>query len=338
MEKRIKRAIGTGLATLALVVTGGGYFYFNTDTDTPDYVITTISKSIKNHDTKTFHSVVNVDSVLESGYDGFVEVVLSPDALEVANTKELVKDFTEMLRAPMLLSLKTAIDSYVATGNFNAEENYSVNELLDRTGLKGIEVRDVRNVQVNDANRNEAFADMIIFQPELDGEFTLQFILTRDENNSWQVNRVQNFKEYVEQIAKARRMQLDEYLKQVSEINTRHELAIREAEKKYGEILSVGNLAESDTRVKLKALVNDEFKKDWEERKQELFTLRVPKDAETLHNTYMKICDLSIDAAKAFSSWMDDRNPTTIKLAEEKIHQAQALITEAATIAKRMAS
>ena len=337
MDKKIKRAAGVGLAALALVVAGGGYYHFHVDTDTPNFAIKTIEQAIKDHDPKTFHSVVNVDGVLASGYDGFVEVVTSPDVVTMADTRDVIKDFTQMLRDPMLMSLKAAIDSYVATGDFDAEKNAGVAELLDRMGLKGAEVRDVRNVQINDANRKEAFADLIVFQPELDREFPLQFVLTRGEDK-WQVSRVHNFKEYVEQIAQARRAQLDDYLKQTGEINNKHEAILREAEKKYGAILSTGNLSEDKTRAELKTLINDTFKKDWEERKQELFTLRVPKDAETLHNLYMKICDTAIDAAQTYSKWIDDRNPETIKAAEEKIHQVQTLINEAATIAKRMTS
>ncbi|MBD3878757.1 MAG: hypothetical protein SR1Q5_03610 [Quinella sp. 1Q5] len=337
MDKKIKRAAGIGIAALALVVAGGGYYHFHVDTDSPNFAIKTIEQSIKEHDPKTFHSVVNVDGVLASGYDDFVEVVTSPDVVTMADTRDVIKDFTQMLRDPMLMSLKAAIDSYVATGNFDAEKNASVVELLDRTGLKSAELRDVRNVQINDANRNEAFADVIIFQPELDREFPLHFVLTR-VNDKWQVSRVQNFKEYVEQIAQARRAQLDDYLRQSSEINNKHEATLREAEKKYGAILSTGNLSEEKTRAELKTLINDTFKKDWEEHKRELFTLRVPKDAETLHNLYMKICDTAIDAAQTYSKWIDDRNPDTIKAAEEKIHQVQTLMTEAAAIAKRMTS
>ena len=338
MNKQIKKAAGIGLAALALVVTGGGYYYFHVDTDTPDFAIRTAQQSIQKHDAKTFYSVVNVDSVLDSGYDGFVEGVTSPESMRSPDAKEAIRDFTQMLREPMLMSLKAAIDSYVTTGELKAEDNLAVKEFLDRTGLKDIEVRDVKNIQINDANHDEAFADLIIFQPELDREFPLQFILTRNEEDKWQVSRVQNFKEYVEQIAQARRTQLEDYLKQSTEINARHEATMREVEKKYGMILSTGNLAEDKTRAALKSLINDEFKKDWEERKQELFTLPIPKDAETLHSLYMKICDTAIAAAQDYSKWMDDMNPATIKLAEEKIHQMQALMTDASNLVKRMTS
>ena len=165
MEKKIKRAAGIGIAALALAVAGGGYYHFHVDTKTPEFAIKTVNQAIKDHDPKTFHSVVNVDGVLASGYDSFVEVVTSPDVVTMADTRDVIKDFTQMLRDPMLMSLRAAIDSYVATGDFDAEKNSGVAELLDRMGLKDAEVRDVRNVQINDANRNEAFADLIIFQP-----------------------------------------------------------------------------------------------------------------------------------------------------------------------------
>lgn len=336
MDKRIKMTAGAGIAALAVAVAGGGYYYFHVNNDTPDFAIKTIQQSVEDHDTKAFYRAVNVDSVLDSGYDGFVEGLTSSGVVKTPETKEAIKNFTQMLRAPLIMSLKSAIDSYVATGDLKAEENAGVIELLERTGLNDAEVRDVKNIQINDANRNEAFADLIIYQPELEKEFPLQLVLTRGKDDQWQLSRVQNFQEYVEQIAQARRVQLDEYLAKSGEINIRHEATIREAEQKYGMILSVGNLGQNKTRADLKALINDVFKKDWEERKQELFSLRVPKDAETLQNLYMRICDLSISAAQDYARWMDDNNSATIKSAEEKIHQAQTLTAEAVALAKRM--
>lgn len=338
MNKRIKTAAGAGIAALALAVTGGGYYYFHVNNDTPEYAIKTIQASIEEHDIKSFHSAVNLDSVLDSSYDGFVEGITSSENVMTPDAKEAIKDFTKMLRASMIMSLKSAIESYVATGDLNAEENLGVIELLDKTGLNDAEVRDVKNIQISDANKDEAFADLVIYQPEIGHEFVLQLILSRGEDNRWQVSRVQNFQEYVEKIGKSRRMQLDDYLAKTVEINSRHDATIREAEQKYGMILAVGNLGNDKTRGDLKALISDIFKKDWEDRKQELFTLHVPKGAETLQNLYMRICDLSIAAAQDYAKWMDDNSATTIKSAEEKIHQVQTLMEEATTLAKRMTS
>ena len=338
MEKRIKMAAGAGLAALALIVAGGGYYHFHVKTDTPEYTIKTIQQSVEKHDTKTFYRLVNVDSVLDSSYDGLVEGLASTQRLPSPDTREAIKNFTEMLRGSLMLSLKSAIDSYVATGDLKVEENIGVVELLDRVGLNDATIRDVKNIEINDANKNEAFADLIIFQPELGKEFPLQLILSRGEDNQWQVSRVQNFQEYVEAIGEARQANINDYLAKAGEINFQHDAEIREAEQKYGLILAAGNLSRKETRAELKNLINNIFKKNWEERKQELFSLPVPKDAESLHNLYMKICDLSISAAQDYVKWLDDNNPATIKVAEEKIHQVQTLTTEAADLAKRMTS
>ena len=338
MDKKTKLTAGVGVAALALAVAGGGYYYFHVNSDSPDFAIKTIQQSVEQHDTKTFYRAVDVDGVLDSGYNGFVDGITSSENSMTPDAREAIKNFTQMLRAPMLLSLKSAIDSYIATGDLKAEENGGVIELLERTGLNDAEIRDVKNIQINDANHDEAFADLIIYQPELGAEFPLQFVLVRVAENQWQVNRVVNFQEYVEEIGKARRVQVDDYLAKAGEINSKHEATIREAEQKYSTILSGGNLAQDKTRADLKALINDVFKKDWEERRQELFMLHVPKDAETLHNLYLRICDLSTAAAQDYAKWMDDKNSATIKSAEEKIHQAQTLTTEAASLAKRMTS
>ena len=337
MQRRTKIAAGVGTALLAAAVAGGGYYYFHMRTDTPDYAIEAVSHSIEKHDLKEFHRVVNVDSVLNSGYDGFVDGITTFDSAMTPEVRESIRNFTQMLRAPLIISLKAAIDAYVSTGSVDTQEHIGVAEMVQRMGLNDIEVRGVKNIQRNDANHNEAFADLVIFQKELDRDFPIQVLLTRSNDGHWQIVRVQNFKDFVAQINQVRRAALDEYLVKSTEINARHDLAIREAEQKYGSILSIGSLGQDKTREDLKTLMKDVVKQDWETRKQELFSLHVPKDAETLHNIYMRICDLSIGYADDYAKWMDDKNALTIKTAESKIQQAHTLSAEAAALAKRMA-
>ena len=338
MDSNFKMKVGAGIAALAIVVAGGGYYFFHVKADSPDTAIKATAQSIEKHDVKEFHRAVNVDTLLNSGYAGLVDGMTSFDNTMPSDAKDAIKGFTEMLRDPMIITLKSAIDSYVATGSLDPQKNVGVPEIIERTGLNNVEVRNVKNIQRNDANRDEAFADVIIFQPELGREFPLQIVLTRVEEERWQITSVQNFKEYVAEINQARRLQLDDYLAKAAEINTRHDTAIREAEQKYGSILSTGNLGQDLTRDNLKTLFNDFIKPDWELRKQELSELNVPKNAEPLQNLYMQICDLSIDYAQDYANWLEDKTIESIKSAEDKLHHAQALSSEAADLAKRMTS
>lgn len=338
MNKRLKKSLGAGLAALAVLVAGGGYCYFHVNKDTPACAIEAVSESIAHRDVKEFNRVVNVDSVLDSGYEGFADGLAAVDSTATPETQETLRNVTRMLREPMLASLKTAVNSYVATGALNPKENVGVLELLERAGLNGAEIRDVKNIEVTDANKNEAFADVMVYQPELGRNFPIEIVLSRGKDDRWQVTRVKNFREYVAQILKARREQLNQYLAQAAEINARHDVTIRAAEEKYGLILSAGSFAQDKTRAELKTLLDDTFKHDWEARKQELFGLHVPKDAETLHNLYLRICDTWLDAGRDYSRWLDDNNALTIRAAEDKIHQAQELTSDAGALAKRMTS
>lgn len=338
MNRRFKKSLGAGLAALAVLVAGGGYYYFHVHTDTPACAIEAVSESIAHRDVKEFNRAVNVDSVLDSGYEGFADGLAAVDSTATPETQETLRNVTRMLREPMMLSLKAAVDSYVATGKLNPEKNVGVLEILERAGLNDSEIRAVKNVEVNDANKNEAFADVMVYQPELGRDFPIEIVLSRGKDNRWQVTRVKNFQDYVAQILKARREQLNQYLAQAAEINARHDVTIRAAESKYGLILSAGSFAQDKTRAELKTLLDDTFKRDWEARKQELFGLHVPKDAEALHNLYMRICDTWLDAGRDYSRWLDDNNALTIRAAEEKIHQAQELTSDAGALAKRMTS
>ena len=120
-------------------------------------------------------------------------------------------------------------------------------------------------------------------------------IETYIENGS--IDQPSSADDFTEVVAGIRRAALDKYLEQTSEINLRHDQTIREAEQKYGSILSFGSLDRDQTRFDLKVLLTDVVKKDWEVRKQELFSVDVPKSAETLQNLRMRICDLSIGSA-----------------------------------------
>ena len=142
MDKRTKTKLGAALAALALVIAGGGYYFFHADDDTPAYTMKMIQRSVEKHDTKTFYRMVDVDGVLDSGYDGFVEGLSSSVDASTPDAKEAVREFAQILRGSLILTLKTAIDSYVSTGDLNVDDGLI--ELLDRTGLNDAQVRDIK--------------------------------------------------------------------------------------------------------------------------------------------------------------------------------------------------
>lgn len=337
MNRKFK--IGVGIGVAAVILGGGGYWYSNIDKQKPEYAVQLAEQAIANHDRDFFYKVVNVDSVLNDSYNGLIEGLTDTDKTMGADAREAIKNFTQMLRNPLLASLKAAIDSYVETGTFNAQNNAGVNELLARTGIDKVEYRGVESVAIDPDDEDKAVARIKIYQPELANEdFILEVELDRNSDGDWQIVRLRNFQDFVNNINQTRRAQLDRYLEQTAEITARHDTTIREAEQKYASILALGTLGQENIRSDLRTLMLDVIKKDWEVRKQELFSVNVPRGAETLQNLRLKICDLEIGYAEDYAQWMEDKKASTIRAAEEKQRQSKALKAEVTALARRMAS
>ena len=331
MGTKIKIGICAGVVVIIAAV--AAFYNFNLKTKTPEYALKIVEESIYNHDKENFYKHVDLKGILSTSYEGIIEGMTYTNKTMTEDARESVKEFTEMLRAPMLLSLESSIDSYVATGDFHEEDNIGVSELLKRTGFDKSIYRGIGEVVENDS---QATADILIYHPELEREFALKFVLKRDDSDVWKIIRVENFKDFITQINQVRRKKLDNYLNQSAEIISRHDKIIADAGQKYKSITSVGSLAQENTRSQLKDLMTNTFKKDWETRKVELLKLTVPPDAETLQNLRLKICDLEIAYSEGYAQWMDDKNAATVKAAEDKHRQAQTLIFEAKTLAGRM--
>ena len=333
MDRKFKLGIGAGIA--ALVIAGGGYSLLISGRDTPEYALQTIEKAVENHNKADFYKFVNLESILDDSYSSIVEGVTDADQTMTEDAKEAIKNFTEMLREPLLLSLKAAIDSYIETGEFNKQENASVETLLERTGLDRFEYRGITSVAINPKNSNEANAKIVIYHPELAEEFVFNVLLKLNSNDEWQIVSLQNFPEFIEKLNIVRRVQLDEYLTKSAEIIARHDAAISNAEEKYEEILAKGTLGQDEIRAEIKTLMLEIVKKDWEERKQELFMIQAPYGAKTLY-LRMKICDLESACAADYAQWMDDKKASTAKSAEDKKNQAKILHIEENMLVNRM--
>ena len=147
---------------------------------------------------------------------------------------------------------------------------------------------------------------------------------------------IENYRDYVVMLAKARRSKVDAYLTETASIVAQHETAMREAETQRAEILSAGTLGSSATRQALKDLMEQTILPDWQARKAELEATGVPEAATALHRLRLRICDLYIGYAEGYAAWMSDKKAATIRDAEQKLKQAKTLEQEEKFLTKRI--
>ena len=332
MDTKIKIGICAGIL---IIIAAFGSYCLVKNTKTPEYTLEIVQESIVNHDKETFYEYVDLDRILENCYGAIIDGMADSHQNLTWDARDAIKIFTEMIKSPILVTLKATIDSYIDTGNFIEEDSAGVADILRRTGLDKTEFRGTGAVELP-VSESLALADIKVYHPEIGREFTLKFILTKNENGVWKITGIKNFGDFISQIIQSKRGKLNEYLSKYEEINSRHDETIKAAEKKYSSILSAGSLANEQTRAKLKAIMTDEIKSDWEKRKQEISSLGAPKEAETLQRLILKICDLEIEYSDGYAKWMDDKLAATIKKAEEKHHYAKTLLSEVTALLRRM--
>ena len=341
MNRQWKLRIILIAAALVLVAIGGCYWYFRVHTHTPEYAMQEIEQAIVKHDTKKFYRYVDVENLLNHSFGDFIDGLLETELIVPEDAKIAAGDLAHMMKAPILASFQSSIEQYVETGNWLPEntENPSFrsqsSDLLSHSGILKTEFRRVESINETQ-EEDRRIANILVYQQEAQSEFVFETVMEKQKDGIWKIESIQNFKDFIVMVEKARKAQLDNYLSSTAAIMEKHDRIVREAELKYGDILSSGSLGNQDTRDEIKVLMQNVIQKDWEERKQELFSVEVPEAMQTLHHLRLRICDLHIEYARGYALWMTDKKAGTIREADAKLKEAKTLEQEAQLLSRRL--
>ena len=335
-----KRLIAV-LVLLAVLVAGGAFFYVTHQRKTPEYAMSEITQALEKHDADTFFRYVDVDGVLDASYTDFMSGALQTEQPMNDEAKGAVESFASMVKAPVLKSFHEAIETYVKTGVWPAATGEETEALLDpsvamqKAGLVGVELRGVDRVELHDEDAT-AVAMGRVHPQESDEDFVLRVVLAPADDGHYHVTGIENYRDYVVMLAKARRSKVDAYLTETASIVAEHEAAMREAETQRAEILAAGTLGNNATRQALQDLMTETILPDWQARKAALEAIDAPDAATPLHRLRLRICDLYIGYAEGYAAWMMDKKAATIREAEQKLKQAKTLEQEEKFLTKRI--
>ena len=326
-----------GIVVLALA--GCLYWYFKVHRNTPEYALERLQYAVEQHDKELFYEYADVTSILNKGYESILTMLIeSGDGEE---TKTAAIETVKMLKAPMLIGFRKAVDDYLASGSWDSvigqteeETTFDMGEIIVQSGVKHLTFRGLGDIKESE---NGAVAAILkAYQNDLEREFAFEVILEKTESGSWKVTEIRNFSEFVMAVESARNEKIRAYMEESAEIWRAHEATMRDADFDFQRIIGAKNLGKQGTRGELKALMTDRVAKDWQIRKEELEALTAPKEVESLHKLRLKICGLHIEYAEGYANWLDDKKAITLKVAEDKIKQAKTLEQEAMFLEKRI--
>lgn len=198
MSKK-KTIIAILIAVIAMVV--GWYFlYF---TKTPVYSLNLARESVEKHDVVTFKKHVDVESIIGSGYDDFVDVQMNDPLIKDNPFKGFAEVMLKGLKSqivPVLTQeIYNGVEKKSEDTNQNAKSKEAASEVKEKTGVKDLEFKSIGSAIIDG---NSAIVPIVFSSKELNQDVTFDLLMKKLEDGTWQAIKVNNFKEYLDLVEK----------------------------------------------------------------------------------------------------------------------------------------
>ena len=338
MSRSVKIKISCFILLCVAILFAGFFWYFRIHIKTPEYAVAAIQQAIEQRDDRLFLRYVRLDDVLDRGYDDFMAGTIAVDFGQGHETPAGLDDFAKMLKPAFIKMLYDAIETRLTTGEFpsvdQAADGAEAENILSRVGLRELSFREMTALHA-DEETVTAVAEILVHQDEADEDFTFQVALAPSEEGDWQVTGITNLHDYAVFLGEARRAHVEDYLSASGAIIARHDQSVRLAQLRLYSSLAVGALGNQATRDMARRIMEQDILTDWQQRKEELSAVSVPRSMQSLQQLRIKICDLHIAYAEGYAAWMTDKNAATIRSAESSLRQAEVLEVEESFLVQR---
>lgn len=195
-----KKIIIAVLIAVIAIVLGWYFLYF---TKTPVYSLNLARESVEKHDVVTFKKHVDVENIVESGYDDFVDVQMNDPLIKDNPFKGfaevMLKDLKSQIVPALSQEIYNGIEKKSDDSNQNAKSKEAANEVEEKTGVKDLEFKSIGSANIDG---NSAIVPIIFSSKELNQDVTFDLLMKKLEDGTWQVIKVNNFKEYLDLVEK----------------------------------------------------------------------------------------------------------------------------------------
>mgnify|MGYP000329339155 FL=1 len=195
-----KKSIIAVLIAVIAIVLGWYFLYF---TKTPVYSLNLARESVEKHDVVTFKKHVDVESIVGSGYDDFVDVQMNDPLIKDNPFKGFAEVMLKGLKSQIVPALSqeiyNGIEKKSDDSNQNAKSKEAANEVKEKTGVKDLEFKSIGSATIDG---NSAIVPIIFSSKELKQDVTFDLLMKKLEDGTWQAIKVNNFKEYLDLVEK----------------------------------------------------------------------------------------------------------------------------------------
>lgn len=201
-----------GIVVVLLIAILGGYMYYKR---TPTYTFNLIKESVEKHDYETFSKHVDSQNLISAAYDDAVDAALDDPNMDDM-TKGLAGGFIKLMKPGIVAELNDELTQYVKTGETKAKSSDAKKE--NDSQKAGDNIKEQTNIdkltfkRVGDSRDEDGFriTGIVFEDKQLGKEFTLEVKMKQLDDGTWQVLKIANLKQYIQDEEKARKEKLAE--------------------------------------------------------------------------------------------------------------------------------
>lgn len=201
------------IAFLILVLSGGGYKYYQT---TPVYSLNLIRESVQNHDWTEFSKRVDLDSISDSAFEDVLATTLTNDSTLDGITKQFAGGILSVMKPGLIGAFKDGIRDYVETGETRFKD---LGKLVQKTPDQNSEQTSESNsgstsdqnssstkkssrfefVGVETSNYTNDLANVKIkfHDNQTDSDKILEVEMNKLDDGTWKVTKIPNLKQFL---------------------------------------------------------------------------------------------------------------------------------------------
>lgn len=186
------------ILALGLIALGWYFFYF---TKTPSYSLKLIQEAVKTHNVEDFKKHVDVNSILNSGYDDVVKSELDKNVNDPLG-RTFALAMAQSFKPVVVETLQTAILDKIA-GTENKEPgkyDRDIKKFEEKYSLNSVEYKDIGSIEIKDGIAN---VPLVLYSPKLQEDFTVHILMKKLDDGTWQAYKVDNIAQFIDQIDKS---------------------------------------------------------------------------------------------------------------------------------------
>jgi len=172
------------------------------------YSLEPILQTFKTHDTQEFNQYVDTQTFIAALLNDEFDLLHEKESFNSKiDSKTLAQD--NELKYALTAVLEKAIPTCVETGDFSQQQGFAplINELEKSIDLSYLEVKSISPILFKN---DRSYVDILLLDKLLNNEFKLTLEIQLNENHTWKIVKMVNFKEYVHQCAQAQKIVLAE--------------------------------------------------------------------------------------------------------------------------------